>query len=41
MKKFVNPEVQVENLELADVITTSGGECLTDGIDCDTDMGLG
>ena len=41
MKKFENPEMWVEKMELADVIATSVEECLTDGVDCPTDMGLG
>ena len=27
MKKFEAPELEIEKIELADVITTSGGEC--------------
>lgn len=38
MKKFENPEILVEMLEIADVIATSVGGC---DLDCPTDMGLG
>ena len=42
MKKFENPTIQINNLEIEDVITTSQQkDCLLDGVDCPTDMGLG
>ena len=44
MKKFENPTIQINNLEIEDVITTSQvptEPCLTDGVVCPTDMGLG
>ena len=40
MKKFEKPEIMIEKLELADVITTSGS-CDLHGKDCATDMGMG
>lgn len=36
MKKFVNPEMEVEKLEVADVITASG--CVTK-TNCQYDLG--
>lgn len=39
MKKFENPTLEVEKLDILDVITTSG--CDTDGVDCPDDLGLG
>ena len=38
MKKFENPEIIVEELELLDIVTTS--EC-PDYIPCENDLGLG
>ena len=37
MKKFANPEMEIEKFEICDVITTS---CDTDGYNCPDDMGL-
>ena len=36
MKKFENPEIQIQNLEVFDVITTS---CDTDTPACQYDLG--
>lgn len=41
MKKFENPEILVEMLEVADVIAASVIICDLDGVDCVTDMGMG
>ena len=40
MKKFENPTMDLEKLEIMDVITSSGTECAddfcwVDGMDCD------
>lgn len=35
MKKFENPMIEVEKIEIADVITTSG----CDGFECPNDTG--
>ena len=41
MKKFVNPTLDVEKLDILDVITTSGVyECTEDSVDCPNDSGI-
>lgn len=40
MKKFETPALELEELEIADVITASNDDdlCLLDGLDCDNDL---
>ena len=39
MKKFENPEIQIDALAVEDVIATSGGNI--DNPNCPTDLGMG
>lgn len=39
MKKFENPEIQVSNLEIEDIVTTS--ICPSDNPNCPKDTGIG
>lgn len=39
MKKFENPAIEIEKIEVADVITAS--VCASEVANCDYDMGMG
>ena len=41
MKKFENPEMQIEKLAVEDVITTSTSTCNSDTPNCVGDLGMG